>query len=280
MSIVTFWGNSKEHVGKTLSAVAAATQIAIEHNKRILLVSTSFKDDTLRNCFFEEDTKIGKNLGIFGPNTNNIAMQSGIEGLDRIVRSNKVTPDIITDYTKIVFKDRLEILLGYDGEKEYYGEILESYEKIIELANRYYDLVFVDLDTAIPERIKNDIMRKSDLVVVTLSQRLNALNNMIQMKENNPIFNDPKVLLLIGRYDKFSKYTSKNITRYLGEKNQVLTLPYNTQYFEACEEAKVPDMFLKLRKIDSDDRNAFFISEVKRLSENILYRLQILQQRR
>ena len=39
-------------------------------------------------------------------------------------------------------------------------------------------------------------------------------------------------------------------------------------------------MFLKFRKIDSEDRNAFFISEVSRVSENILYRLQVLQQRR
>lgn len=278
MSIVTFWGNSREHVGKTLSVVAVATQMAIEYNKRILVVSTSYNDDTLRNCFFEEDKKVKKNLGLFGPN-NNLDMQSGIEGLDITVKSNRITPNTITDYTRTVFKDRLEILLGYNGEKEHYREISEDYAKIIELANRYYDLVLVDLDTTIPQRIQSEIIKKSDLMIVTLSQRLKGLNDFIKIKEINPMFNDPKVLILIGRYDKFSKYTSKNITRYLGEKNQVLTLPYNTQYFEACEEARVPDMFLKLRKLD-DDRNAFFISEVKRLSENILYRLQALQRRR
>ena len=254
--------------------------MAIEHNKNILILSTSFNDDTLRNCFFEEDKKTKKNLGLFGANSNSIALQSGIEGLDRIVRSNRVTPEIITDYTKIVFKDRLEVLLGYDGDRQTYLQISENYQKIIELADKYYDIVLVDLDTTIAKEIQDEIIKSSNILVVTLSQRLKALNNFIQIKERNPLFKDPKVLLLIGRYDKFSKYTSKNISRYLGEKNQVLTLPYNTQYFEACEEARVPDMFLKLRKIDSEDRNAFFISEVNRLSENILYRLQVLQQRR
>lgn len=280
MAIITFWGNNKEHVGKTSAIVAVATQMAIEHNKKILILSTSFNDDTLKNCFFEDEKKVKKNLGLFGPNTNTIALKSGIEGLDRVVKSNRVTPDIITDYTKIVFKDRLEILLGFDGQRESYDKVSESYQTIIELANKYYDLVFVDLNTSMAKSIQDEIIRVSDILVVTLSQRLKALNNFVEIKERNPLFKDPKVLLLIGRFDKYSKYTSKNISRYLGEKNQVLTLPYNTQFFEACEEARVADMFLKFRKIDSEDRNAFFISEVSRVSENILYRLQVLQQRR
>lgn len=278
MSIITFWGNNKEHVGKTLSAVAVATQMAIEHNKKILLISTSLNDDTLKNCFFKDNEIAKRNMGLFGPNTN-IAIENGISGLDRVVRSNKVTPNIITNYAKIVFKDRLDILLGYDGDQESYNQIIEDYPQIIDLANKYYDIVIVDLATYMPQMIQDEIIKMSDIIVATLSQRLKALNNFIQIKEKNPIFKDPKVLLLIGRYDKFSKYTSKNITRYLGERNQVLTLPYNTKFFEAAEEATVPDMFLKFRKIE-DERNAFFISEVNRLSENILYRLQVLQQRR
>ena len=57
-------------------------------------------------------------------------------------------------------------------------------------------------------------------------------------------------------------------------------MPYNTLFFEACEEAGVPDLFLRLRKINDEmDRNLLFISEIKRLCENIVYRLQDLQMR-
>ena len=62
----------------------------------------------------------------------------------------------------------------------------------------------------------------------------------------------------------------------MGEKNKISTIPYNTLFFEASEEAKVPDLFLKIRSVDDDDRNKFFIEEVKRASENIIYRLQDL----
>ena len=87
-----------------------------------------------------------------------------------------------------------------------------------------------------------------------------------------------KIILYPYDYDKFSKYTIKNISRYMGERNKVSTIPYNTLFFEAAEEAKVPDLFLRLRKsVDEDDRNGFFIAEVGRTAENIIYRLQDLQ---
>ena len=84
----------------------------------------------------------------------------------------------------------------------------------------------------------------------------------------------------MGRYDKFSKYNSKNVSRYLEEKNQVLTIPYNTLFFEATNESGVPDLFLKLKKLsDSEDKNTIFVEEIKRASENIIYRLEELQAR-
>ena len=144
----------------------------------------------------------------------------------------------------------------------------------------YYDKVFVDLDNNIDENIRQQIIDRSDLVIVNTSQNYNSLKKLKEEKEQSELLNSPRSLILIGRYDKYSKYNIKNITRFLEEKNKVLTIPYNTLYFEAVGEAGVPDLFLSLRKsIDSDDRNAIFIDEVKRASENIVYRLQELQAR-
>lgn len=61
MSIVTFWSDGKEQTGKTLSIAAIATHMAIEHNYRILVISTGYKDDTLNRCFWEEK-KTKRNL--------------------------------------------------------------------------------------------------------------------------------------------------------------------------------------------------------------------------
>lgn len=277
MSVVTFWNDKKEQTGKTLSAVAVATYMAIEHNYKILVISTGFNDKTLDNCFWKEK-KAKKNFGIFGPNTN-VAMENGIEGLSKMVKSNKISPESITNYTRIIFKDTLEILQSFKGNIEDYEEIKEHYIDVINLANKYYDLVFVDLDMELGKEVINTILKNSNLIVATLSQRLTSIDSFIEKREEMPILKSKKTLILISRYDRYSKYTVKNISRYMGEKNKVSTIPYNTLFFEACEEAKVVDLFLSIRKISEDDLNGMFLSEVKRTAENIIYRLQDLAMR-
>ena len=276
MSIVTFYNSSIEQTGKTMSIAAIATYMAIEHNYRILVISTTNREDSLKRCFWEQKKK-KKNLGIFGPNAA-LEVETGVEGLARVVRSNKISPNIITNYTKVVFKDRFEILLGCENPPSD-GTVIETmYPSIIKAANQYYDLVFVDLDENVDEETRKTIIYDSDIVVINMSQRLRSIDKFRELKEQNQLLASKKALILIGRYDKFSKYNSKNISRYLGEKNQVLTIPYNTLFFEATEEAGVPDLFLRFRKnLDPEDRNAFFIEEVRRASENIVYRLQDLQ---
>ena len=279
MSVITFVNNIEEETGKTMSLVAIATQMAIEYNNKILIISTTNKEGKLKSCFFKDKEARKNKLGIFSSNRS-IDTGNGIEGIVRIARSNKLTPEMITNYTRVVFKDnRLEVLLGTEKSNEYdEKEIAEEYVDLISIANMYYDKVFVDLDNNLDEQIRQQILDRSDLVIVNTSQNYNSLKKLKENKENDDLLKSPRSLILVGRYDKYSKYNSKNITRFLEERNQVLTIPYNTLYFEATNEAGVPDLFLSMRKtIDSEDRNAIFINEVKRASENIIYRLQELQ---
>ena len=285
MSVITFVNNLDEETGKTMSLVAIATYMAIHNNNKILIISTTNKEDKINACYFEEQQAKKMRLGILGNRTSTIDSESGIEGLVKIARSNKLTPELITNYTKVVFKDRLEILLGADEKKKNISteedrEIAEEYINLISVARMYYDKVFVDLDDNLSEEIRQKIVETSDLVIVNTTQNFNSLKKLKEKKEEDQLLQSPRTLILIGRYDKYSKYNVKNVSRYLNEKNQVLTIPYNTLYFEATNEAGVPDLFLKFRKIsDSEDRNAIFAEEVKRAAENIIYRLQELQAR-
>lgn len=276
MSIITFVNNIKEETGKTMSLVAIATHMAINYNNRILIISTTNKEDKIKDCYFEEKQVKKIRLGIFGENKSTIENESGIEGIAKMARSNKLTAEMITNYTKVIFKDRLEVIFGAGDN----NKIEEEYIDLISVANMYYDKVFVDLDDNLSEEIRKKIIEISDLVILNSSQNYSSLKKLKKSKEESDLLKSPKTLILIGRYDKYSKYNSKNITRYLEEKNQVLTIPYNTLYFEATNEAGVPDLFLRFKKmLDLDDRNAIFIDEVKRAAENITYRLQELQAR-
>ena len=276
MSVITFYNGSKEETGKTMALAAIVTYMSIEHNVKNLIISTTDREDKLKRCFWEEKKKAKFSFGIFGPNKNNILEQEGgIKGLVKVARSNKITPEIITNYTKVVFKDRLEVLLGIEQKRD---DIYEEYPDIITTANQYYDRIFIDLDDNVPKDIQEKILKKSDIIVVTTSQRLSSIEAVRKRKQEDPLFKSSKTLLLIGRYDRYSKYNVKNITRYLGEKNQVITIPYNTLFFEAADEAGVPNLFLRFKRfLDPEDRNAFFVQEIKRASESIIYRIQAIQ---
>lgn len=285
MSVITFWNNKNEETGKTMSLVAIATYMAIEHNARTLIVSTTNKEDKVKRCYWGEEKKKKINLGLFGPNKNTLDTETGIKGIEKMLRSNKIAPNLITNYTKVVFKDRLEVLLGNE-EKEDIPEttkvenirIRASYPDIISIANQYYDRILVDLDYNVEPQVRERIIKMSDIVVINLNQRFSSLEKFRQEKETNELLSSPRTLLLMGRYDRYSKYNSKNVSRYLKEKNKILTIPYNTLFFEAAEEAGVPDLFLNFKRMrEEEDRNNIFIQEVKRATENIIYRLQEIQ---
>lgn len=281
MSIITFWNNGREQVGKTLAIASIVTELSIEHNKKVLIISTSINDDTLKNCFWADENVAKKDFGGFGGifgKQSNIGIENGIDGLNKILKSNKISPNIITDYTKIVFKDRLEILLGYTGPNHIYEEIQESYLDIIKLANQYYDYVFVDLDNGVNEINKREILNCSNVIVMPMSQRLISIGNY-QTAIDQDYVDTRKVIPLICRYDKKSKYTAKNVARYIGKKKELNIIPYNTLLFEATEEGKIVDLFLKIRKIDDTDKNAYFLREIKKMVEAIDYKIHELQMR-
>lgn len=280
MSIVTFWNDSREQTGQTLAIVAVATRMAIERNSKILLISTSANDSTIKNCYFAKENV---NTGLFNTKNTLVSVENGIEGLSKLAASKKLTPAIITDYTKVVFKGRLEVLtspiITYD-EKEKYEKISNNYVELIKTANQYYDMVLVDLDKRIDKKIKDEIINISNVNVLVLSQKMETLNNYIEYKNSKGEFQKLKCIPVIGKYIKQYKYNSRNISRFLQEKKELDLIPFNLLYMEAVEEANVAELFLRLKNVkDKNDENYIFMQCILNLTNNIYKRLQDMQMR-
>lgn len=276
MAIVTFCSNEIKETGQTLSLSAVATYMAIEHNYKILVVSTDFNDLSLENCFWEYE-KIRTSGGI--KKDQNIGIESGIEGLIKALKSNRTSNEIIKNYSRIVLKDRLDILLT-PTTKSYqeYTKIAENYVDILQVAKRYYDLVFVDLSKKMPRTETASILKLSDVVVINMTQRLKTIDDFIALREANEFYKRKNIMLLMGRYDRNSKYNTKNVTRYLKEKKTVLAVPYNTLFLEACSEGQIIEFMLKAKNVEDElDANNIFIKEVQSVDESIIFKLQELQ---
>lgn len=278
MAIVSFWSNSERETGQTLSTVATATEMAIEHNNKILIISTGFKEKTIENCFWD-NTKNNEMETIIG--RPNVGLNNGVEGLIKVIQSNRTSTNIVSDYAKVVFKDRLDILPAPATENiEEYNSETKVYPQIAKIASRDYDFVFVDIDRNMQEEDKKAILEQSDIIVITLKQGLVDLNNILNLKENSELFKKNNVILLAGKYDKFSKYNVKNMTRYLKETKAISAISYNTLFFEAAMEGKVADFFLRYRSIsDTTDRNTMFMDEANKTCENIIFKAQELRMR-
>ena len=274
MAIITFYSKEKKETGQTLSIASIASEMAIEHNYKILLVATGYKDKSLEDCFWVS----GKNA--FKPELagKNVGIESGIEGLT-ILASNKTSPEIVKNYSRIVLKDRLDVLESPNAtEYKDYANIASLYKDVLQVANRYYDLVFVDLSKQMPKEAEDEILKISDIVFVNLTQRLKTFDDFMELRDQDDFYKKTNVMLAIGRYDKFSKYNNKNITRYLKEKKPLAVIPYNTLLFEACSEGTIIDFLLKIRNItDEADRNYAFLKEIGEIDKKIIFKLQELQ---
>ncbi len=270
MAIVTFYNLSREQTGQTMAAVATATNMAIEHNLKILLISTSLNDNTIKDCFWQEKSK-NSLAGMLGIKTN-LVNQSGIEGLDRIARSNKISPDVIKNYTRVVLKNRLEILLGLTGTEEQYQNLCKQYFEIITLASKYYNLVIVDLDKRMNIDLRLKILKASDVLVPVISQRLETMKENIDFFSKRTDIPLNKAIFTIGKYDEKSKYNLKNLTRsYLKGDNMLNVIPYNVLLFEASQEGNMVDLILNFARLRGKDENSTFLTETSNLGNNIKY---------
>ena len=279
MPIVSFWNKEKVETGKTFSLVALATYMALTNNMKILIISTQFKDKTINECFWPIVKENNNTNPLITKNTD---ISTGIEGLSKAVLSNKSTPEIITNYTKVIFKDRLEVLLSPETtDYEEYAKIATSYKEIAQFANKYYDLVFVDVTNGFDDVAQSrELLTSSNLIVYTFSQKLKLINEIIELKNDESFRKIKNMIYLLGKQDMTSKYNDKNVARLIGERKGILTVPYCTLFAEAASEGNVAEYFIKFNKLtDETDQNYIFIEAIKKDIQSIIYKLQELQMR-
>ena len=272
MSIITFVSEEMKETGQSMSIAAIATAMAIEHNYKILVFSTDFMDTTLENCFWNQNNA---RKGLFAK-ANTLDVSNGIEGLVRTLASNRVSGEVIKSYSKPVLQDRLDVLQSpKTPDYKIYSNLAENFAQLAEIANSFYDIVLVDLSGKITKESKEKMLNISDLVVVSLKQSMSSIINFIKLKTENDFYNKKNVLLMLGRYNPNSKYSNKNVARFLREKNIPMVVPYNVLFSDECSEGRIVDYFLKIQKIQGyDNKDTFFVNQLRGTSQMLEYKMQ------
>lgn len=275
MPIVTFWNESRKEAGQTTSIIAIATHLALEHNYRVLLIDANFNDDAIEKAFFRQK----QNKALKELTQGKLDISSGPEGLVSAIASNKATPEIITNYTKVVFKNRLDILTGLKTEiREDFEKSMAFYKDLIVTANKFYDLVFVDLEKTLSYPFIKAILENSNIIVYCMPPNLSNIDNYLKKRVSHPIISRGNVIPLLTRSDESSSYNIKNTTRYIKSKTLISTIPYNVRFMEATNQAEAADFFARAKLSQTKyDLNQYFMENVERASVEIMEKIKLLQ---
>lgn len=272
VAVLSFWSNSKKETGQTLSIVAIATYMSVEYNYKTLVIDATLNDDTIQRCFWNQDINkdIKKAL-----NKGKLDIASGTEGLISAIASNKTTPEIISNYTKVVFKNRLDILLGLQTTSiSEHEKNLQLYVDLIKAANQYYDLVIVDLSKTLERETTHKILQISDVIMYTMSQNLKQINEYIESRNTIAELSRKNVIPLLGSTNSYCKYNPKNVASFIKDK-ELAYIAYNNTFLEAASEAKVANFFLNTR-INKKvlDRNSQFLESVAYSSQKVIHKFE------
>lgn len=230
---IAFW--SPFHGTGATSNMLAISLMFSEHkelSKKCLITQTHYNMNNLEKPLLGDV----ENAGAFFRDT----------GLDALCRTFKRGDFTESDIDKCAIKvsKNLYLIAGTQAGKkgDLYrsafesGESKEIIEKSIDLADKFYDIVFVDTNPGQNSQTKG-LLERCDVVVVNLRQDGESLEDALDM----PVLKDKKVFYLYGSYDSYSKYTLKNIRKMHKELNKYNSggIPHCTQYMDALTDNKV-----------------------------------------
>ena len=256
MNQIAFWGNVHGQVGSTSNVIAAATMIGIEYSTRILVGQTQWSLSTLESAYSVLST---------GLNRTSFFTDTGIDALERLARSNRLSPEMISDYTVPIINERLDLLMGTSKPTEpLYENMRDVITSIFSYADQCYDAVLLDMHSGNKNSITGALLETSDVIVVNLSQNMTLLERFFSKQDwPSALYNKPYMIVL-GQYDPNSKYTAINIARRFDYKEPIYTIPYCTDYKDACNDKRVLEFFIRQRNVTRKHENFYFIQEIRR----------------
>ncbi len=269
MPIISFWNpTATAQTGTTATMVAVANSIATRYPRyKMLLTQTHFSNLKMESSYFNMDKLASKG-------SLDDIVDTGIDALAKLLSSNKISPESIQIYSKLKGKS-VEVLYGsFKSDKDSFEKVLETMPFMIDYAVQRYDLVLVDLTKGTNVKEVDDILQKSDLIVVTMNQDKEVLREMKKQFDTLKILQMKPVVPVFARYDRYLTYNAKNIYRtfdFKFDKRETYTIPYNSQYFDACNDGKSLEFFIENMNADvATDRNGYFIHEVANVTDKII----------
>ena len=268
MAKVVFWSPEEGASGCTYVAIAVSSLMGITHKSSSLLIDANSNSKKIASSYTLYDDLINTNSF----NDTNL----GMNAIMRLIKSNKLSPDIIQNYSKPVLKGRLDILysaIANTSTEE--RENLLSLPLIVKNAEEVYDLVFVDLPKTTTDDSVIKLLSQADAIVCVVPQDIEKLSNVLKKVENIADIKDKTKIFVIGDYEAGSKYNTFNIKMKYKLPDPLEALPHNYLFSDACNDGNVLDFLYKNLNAQPKDYNGEFIIKATQIVEELVKILKI-----
>lgn len=255
---IAFWSNVHGQTATTSNIIAIALMTALEYRLKVLITHNHFDRSTVETSLIEKKYLKTELMEL---------SDNGIDALARFIKSNKLDKDNIVNYTTTLLNKKLDLLTGttHTNKEFYISDINNVIDLILNLAKEFYDIVLIDVSSGKNE-LSSKILKNSDVIVVNLCQNAAVLDEFFEKYREHI----EKCIFLVGRYDKDSRFSKKNIMRKYNIKKNIALIPYCIEFSDACSCGTAIDFFLKNISAKKDDLNYYFIEEVRNAVKIIL----------
>ncbi|MDQ0087508.1 MinD-like ATPase involved in chromosome partitioning or flagellar assembly [Paenibacillus anaericanus] len=269
MGQVSFWG-VQHGLGVTSNTAALAALIGMEYELKTLISQPQWSDSTLERSF-------SKSINHYNRQFIHVS-GTGMDALERAVRSNKLERETIKNHTLVIERDRLDLLSGTEkSDKLRFESSIDVFEVIFEKAQEYYETILLDVHSGMNSPVILNTLQSSDLIVVCLNQNVNVLEKYFlehQQAWSQELQQIPHIVL-ISQYDADSKYKLRNIAAKYKYKGKIAAIPYNTSFRDCLNDGDVKGFFTKNKYVTKGHENYDFIQEVRRTAQMILTEIGI-----
>ena len=268
MAKIVFWSPEEGKSGCTHVAIAVSSLLGITHKTSSLLIDANSNAKKIASSYTMYDDLVNANSF----NDTNL----GMNAIMRLIKSNKLSPDIIQNYSKPVLKGRLDILYSAIANTQAEArENLISMPLIVKNADEVYDLVLVDLPKTMTDDSAIRVMEQADIIVCVVPQEIEKLNNFLKKIEFIDAIKDKTKIYVVGDYEPGSKYNLFNLKLKYKIPDPCLVLPHNYLFTDACNDGNVLDFLYKNLNAQAGDYNGNFMLKATEIVEEIVKILKI-----
>lgn len=260
MSTITFWSPFAE-TGCSSSTLIGAYTIAMQYRTRTLLVNTGHTNSGVETGIVQDEKVSAQLMFSFEEN--------GWDAVERLYVSGSLNKHNLSDYTKPLLQDRLDLLTGSNNRNERFiterGELLK---KLLDIANQSYDLVLLDAEHTGAD--SQFMVKQADHVVVVLNQNMRNLEQFFEEILPEQL-SEKKLHVLINKYDSHSRASLSNIKRGFRYKGSLSAIPYASAYLDAMNRRDAA-RYLQLQNMSEkkDVRKGSFAAGMSELARLVM----------